>query len=56
MPKSLGSFLEDCRREIPNEVVHVTKPVDPAHYDVSALIKHLDELRESSPSWSSTIR
>jgi len=46
MPKSLGSFLEDCRREIPNEVVHVTKQVDPAHYDVSALIKHLDELRK----------
>ena len=46
MPKSLGSFLEDCRREIPNEVVHVTKPVDPAHYDVSALIKHLDAQRK----------
>ena len=41
MPKSLSSFLEDCRREIPNEVVHVEREVDPAHYDVSAIIKHL---------------
>ena len=31
MPKSLSSFLEDCRREIPNEVVHVHREVDPAH-------------------------
>ncbi len=41
MPKSLRSFLEDCRREIPNEIVHVKKEVDPAHYDVTAIIKHL---------------
>ena len=41
MPKSLRSFLEECQREIPNEVVHVTKEVDPAHYDVTAIIKHL---------------
>ncbi len=41
MPKSLRTFLEDCRREIPNEVVHVGKEVDPAHYDVTAIIKHL---------------
>ncbi len=41
MPKDLRSFLDDCRREIPDEVVHVTKEVDPAHYDVTAIIKHL---------------
>jgi 2,5-furandicarboxylate decarboxylase 1 len=41
MPKSLRTFLEDCRREIPNEIIHVTKEVDPAHYDVTAIIKHL---------------
>src|ERR1041384_2476636 len=41
MAKSLRTFLEDCRREIPNEVVHVGKEVDPAHYDVTAIIKHL---------------
>lgn len=41
MPKSLRTFLEDCRREIPNEIVHIAKEVDPAHYDVTAIIKHL---------------
>ena len=25
MPKSLSTFLEECRREIPNEVVHIGK-------------------------------
>jgi 2,5-furandicarboxylate decarboxylase 1 len=41
VPKSLSTFLEDCRREIPNEVVNVTKTIDPAHYDATAIIKHL---------------
>ena len=41
MPKSLSSFLEECRREIPNEIIRITRTVDPAHYDVSAIIKHL---------------
>lgn len=41
MPKSLRTFLEDCRSEIPNEIVHIAKEVDPAHYDVTAIIKHL---------------
>lgn len=46
MAKSLRSFLEDCRTEIPNEIVHIQKEVDPAHYDVTAIIKHLDELKK----------
>lgn len=46
MPKSLKTFLEDCRREIPNEIVHVTKEVDPAHYDVTAIIKHLGAMKK----------
>ena len=41
MPKSLSSFLEECQGEVPNEVIRITKQVDPAHYDVSAIIKHL---------------
>src|SRR6516165_12256389 len=40
-PKSLRTFLDDCCQEIPNEVIHITKQVDPAHYDVTAIIKHL---------------
>ena len=46
MPKSLRTFLEDCQREIPNEVVHVRKEVDPAHYDVTAIIKHLGNMKK----------
>src|ERR687888_1712961 len=46
MAKSLRTFLEDCRREIPNEIVHVSKEVDPAHYDVTAIIKHLGAMKK----------
>jgi UbiD family decarboxylase len=46
MAKSLRTFLEDCRREIPNEVVQIAKEVDPAHYDVTAIIKQLDEMKK----------
>ncbi len=41
MPKSLSTFLDECRREIPNEVIHIGKTIDPAHYDATAIIKHL---------------
>jgi len=41
MPKSLRTFLEDCQRELPGEVIHITKEVNPANYDVTAIIKHL---------------
>jgi len=41
MPKSLSTFLDACRGEIPDEVVHISKPIDPAHYDATAIIKHL---------------
>lgn len=46
MAKSLRTFLEDCRREIPNEIVHIGKEVDPAHYDVTAIIKHLGAMKK----------
>jgi 2,5-furandicarboxylate decarboxylase 1 len=41
MPKSLRTFLDDVKREIPEELVTVSAVVDPAHYDVTAIIKHL---------------
>ncbi len=46
MAKSLRTFLEDCKREIPNEIVHVGREVDPAHYDVTAIIKHLGAMKK----------
>ena len=41
MAKSLNRFLEECRKKIPNEVIHITRTIDPAHYDATAVIKHL---------------
>src|SRR6059036_2793829 len=46
MPKSLRTFLDDCRREIPNEIIHINKEVDPSHYDVTAIIKHLGAMKK----------
>ncbi|MCH8056142.1 MAG: UbiD family decarboxylase [Deltaproteobacteria bacterium] len=41
MPKNLRTFLEEMRREIPEEVVHVSKVVNPSKHDVTAIIMHL---------------
>ena len=41
MAKDLRTFLDECQREIPNEVIHVAKEVNPVNYDVTAIIKHL---------------
>ena len=41
MAKSLRTFLDDLRRQRPGEVVHVTRPVNPARHDVSAIVTQL---------------
>ena len=41
MAKDLRRFIADCQRELPGEVIHITKEVNPANYDVTAIIKHL---------------
>ena len=41
MAKDLRSFIAECQRELPGEVIHITKEVNPANYDVTAIIKHL---------------
>jgi UbiD family decarboxylase len=46
MVKDLRTFIADLRRESPHEVVEINKVVDPAHYDVTAIIKHLDEQKK----------
>src|SRR5512134_2309579 len=43
MAKDLRTFIADCQRELPGEVIHITKEVNPAKYDVTAIIKHLGE-------------
>jgi UbiD family decarboxylase len=46
MPKSLRTFLDDMRREYPQEVVSVAQTVNPANYDVTAIVKHLGALKK----------
>lgn len=46
MAKDLRTFIEDVKRELPGEFVPVGKVLDPAHYDVTALIKHLDAMKK----------
>jgi hypothetical protein len=52
MAKDLRSFLDDCRRETPNEVIHITKEVSPANYDVTAMPRRChgaDQVRRVRP-------
>lgn len=46
MPKDLRSFIADIKRRKPDEFVSVTKEVNPGKFDVTAIIKHLDEQRK----------
>ncbi len=45
---SLRAFIEGLERDHPEEVVHVGEPVDPAAFEVTAVLKHL-ELRRRYP-------
>ena len=46
MAKSLRSFLEDMRRAYPNEIVSISKPVNPLTYDITAIVKQLGALKK----------
>jgi UbiD family decarboxylase len=46
MAKDLRTFLEDMRRLYPSEVVTVSKIVNPANYDVSAICNQLGTLKK----------
>ena len=46
MAKSLRTFLDDMRRVYPNEVVAISKTVNPRSYDVTAIVKHLGALKK----------
>ncbi|HLG69328.1 MAG TPA: UbiD family decarboxylase [Chloroflexota bacterium] len=45
---SLRTFLEELERDHPEWVVHVTEPVDPAKFEVTAVLQQL-ELRNQYP-------
>jgi 2,5-furandicarboxylate decarboxylase 1 len=46
MAKSLRTFLDDMRRVYPNEVVAISKTVNPLNYDVTAIVKQLGLLKK----------
>lgn len=43
-PLSLRAYLEDLERTMPGEVIHVTEPVDPSKFGVTAVLHRLDQL------------
>ncbi len=46
MAKSLRTYIEDLKREAPDELVCIDREVNPAGYDCTAIIKHLDALKK----------
>ena len=46
MAKSLRTFLDDMRRVYPNEVLTISKTVNPLNYDVTAIVKQLGALKK----------
>jgi 2,5-furandicarboxylate decarboxylase 1 len=46
MTKNIRTFLEDLKREAPDELAIINKKVDPANYEVTAIIKHLQDRKK----------
>lgn len=42
MARSIHEFLQDVKEKLPHDLVTITKPVNPANFDVSAILKHLE--------------
>ncbi len=42
---SLRGYLEALERDHPDQVIHVTAPVDPARFEVTAVLKQLEQRR-----------
>jgi 2,5-furandicarboxylate decarboxylase 1 len=40
--RSLRQFLAEVEKKYPNDIIHVTKPVEPSQYEVTAILKHLE--------------
>ena len=41
---SLREFLDSLEKNFPSEMIRVSRPVDPAKFEVSAVLKHLEDL------------
>jgi len=46
MGKDLRAFLKDLKEKAPDELVVIEKEVNPANYDVTAIIKHLQDMKK----------
>ena len=46
MPKDLRTYVDELEETLPDELVRITAEVNPANYDVTAIIKHLDALKK----------
>ena len=42
MAKDLRQFLDVLERKYPHEMVRVARPIDPARFEVTALLQHLE--------------
>ncbi len=43
-PASLGTYLAELERSHPEAIVHVTEPVNPARFEVTAVLQRLEDL------------
>lgn len=46
MAKDLHGFVEQMEASFPGDIVRVEKEVDPAHFDVAAILQHLEDRGE----------
>lgn len=46
MPKNLRTFIKDVQDKLPGEFIRIKKEVNPGDYEVTAIIKKLDEMKK----------
>lgn len=46
MPKTLRMFIEDVQKKLPGEFIRITEQVNPGDFEVTAIIKKLDEMKK----------
>ncbi|MBI3062665.1 MAG: hypothetical protein HYY83_11890, partial [Deltaproteobacteria bacterium] len=46
MRRDLSGFLRELEERLPHDLVRVERAVSPAHYEVTALLQHLENDRK----------
>ncbi|HLE82231.1 MAG TPA: UbiD family decarboxylase [Dehalococcoidia bacterium] len=44
MPKDMRTFISDLAEELPEELVQVSEEIDPANFEATALLQHLENM------------